>query len=172
MKLFGKVCISSLAGFLLHYNGYSLVEKRWYEFEKRVSLWSEESPERLPEAFLEQMYRSVGYSLMGEMEKGLSLNGSLESALFISLMKEIGLPRSLKSYMHYRGKLHQSGVLWSAEMLAETPLPMEQVKITKSMLFEGARLSGEMARGTYRRFEHNYLLCFFQGYAQARTFGA
>lgn len=37
-------------------------------------------------------------------------NGSLESALFISLMKEIGLPRSLKSYMHYRGKLHQSGV--------------------------------------------------------------
>ena len=105
------------AGFLLHYNGYSLVEKRWYEFEKRVSLWSEESPERLPEAFLEQMYRSVGYSLMGEMEKGLSLNGSLESALFISLMKEIGLPRSLKSYMHYRGKLHQSGVLWSARCL-------------------------------------------------------
>lgn len=124
------------AGFLLHYNGYSLVEKRWYEFEKRVSLWSEESPDRLPEAFLEQMYRSVGYSLMGEMEKGLSLNGSLESALFISLMKEIGLPRSLKSYMHYRGKLHQSGVLWSAEMLAETPLPMEQVKITKSMLLK------------------------------------
>lgn len=124
------------AGFLLHYNGYSLVEKRWYEFEKRVSLWSEESPERLPEAFLEQMHRSVGYSLMGEMEKGLSLNGSLESALFISLMKEIGLPRSLKSYMHYRGKLHQSGVLWSAEMLAETPLPMEQVKITKSMLLK------------------------------------
>lgn len=63
-------------------------------------------------------------------------NGSLESALFISLMKEIGLPRSLKSYMHYRGKLHQSGVLWSAEMLAETPLPMEQVKITKSMLLK------------------------------------
>lgn len=64
------------------------------------------------------------------------VNGSLESALFISLMKEIGLPRSLKSYMHYRGKLHQSGVLWSAEMLAETPLPMEQVKITKSMLLK------------------------------------
>ena len=107
---------------------------------------------------------------MGEMEKGLSLNGSLESALFISLMKEIGLPRSLKSYMHYRGKLHQSGVLWSAEMLAETPLPMEQVKITKSMLLK--ELDYLAARGTYRRFEHNYLLCFFQGYAQARTFGA
>ena len=44
MKLFWEGVHQLPAGFLLHYNGYSLVEKRWYEFEKRVSLWSEESP--------------------------------------------------------------------------------------------------------------------------------
>lgn len=55
MKLFGEGVHQLPAGFLLHYNGYSLVEKRWYEFEKRVSLWSEESPDRLLKAFLEQM---------------------------------------------------------------------------------------------------------------------
>ncbi len=123
-------------GFLLHYNGYSLVEKRWYEFEKRVAAWREESPERLPEFFLAQMQRSVGYSLMGEMSKGLSLNGSLESALYLALMKGERTPKYLKSYMHYRGKLHRSSVLWSADMLSETSLPMEQVKITKSMLLK------------------------------------
>ena len=59
------------AGFLLRYNGYSLVEKRWYELENRVEAWRNESPERRAEAFREQMRRSVGYSLMGEMPKGL-----------------------------------------------------------------------------------------------------
>lgn len=124
------------AGFLLHYNGYSLIEKRWYEFEKRVESWSAESPERLAEAFLGQLRCSVGYSLMGEMPKGLSLNGSLESALFIALMKGTGLPRYLKSYMHYRGKLHRSGVLWGVELLSETELPLEQVPITRTMLLK------------------------------------
>lgn len=123
-------------GFLLHYNGYSLIEKRWYEFEKRVALWSEESLEYLSEFFLEQMRRSVGFSLMGDMMKGLSLNGTLESALYLALMKGERFPRHLKSYMHYRGKLHRSSVLWSAEMLSETPFPMEQVKITRSMLLK------------------------------------
>ncbi len=124
------------AGFLLHYNGYSLVERRWYEFETRVEGWRGETPERLAGYFKEQLLRSVGYSLMGEMSKGLSLNGGLESALFVSLMKSAGMPRSLKSYLYYRGKLHQSGVLWGAEMLAETSLPMEQVRITKPMLLK------------------------------------
>ncbi len=124
------------AGYLLHYNGYSLDERRWYEFETRVEGWRGESPEYLADYFKEQLLRSVGYSLTGNMSKGLSLNGGLESALFVSLMKSVGLPRSLKSYLYYRGKLHQSGVLWGAEMLAETPLPMEQVRITKPMLLK------------------------------------
>ncbi|HIY48601.1 MAG TPA: hypothetical protein H9834_02110 [Candidatus Barnesiella excrementavium] len=124
------------AGFLLHYNGYSLVERRWYEFESRVKAWSEESPERQTEAFLEQLHRSVGYSLMGDMTKGLSLDGGVESALFIALMKAVGCPRYLKSYMHYRGKLHQSSALWGAELLSETALPLEQVSITKAMLLK------------------------------------
>ena len=122
------------AGFLLHYNGYSLVEKSWYELEKRVEAWSDESPERRAEAFREQMRRSVGYSLMGEMPKGLSLDGGVESALFIALMKGAGIPRYLKSYMHYRGKLHQSGVLWGAEQLSATAVPLELVAITPTML--------------------------------------
>ncbi len=124
------------AGFLLHYNGYSLIEKRWYEFEKRVAAWRVESPERLAESFIDQMRCSVRYSLVGEMPKGLSLNGNLESALFIALMKDAGLPRYLKSYMHYRGKLHRSGVLWGVELLSETELPLEQVPVTKPMLLK------------------------------------
>ncbi len=125
------------AGFLLHYNGYSLVERRWYELEKRVRQWREESPERLFTAFRQQLLQSVGYSLAGDMSKGLSLNGGLESALFISLMKEVGLPySSLKSYLYYRGRLLQSGVLWGAEMLSGTELPIEQVRITKPMLLK------------------------------------
>ena len=123
-------------GFVLHYNGYSLSEKKWYEFEKQVMRWSDESPERLSEAFVDQMRRSVGYSLMGEMSKGLSLNGSLESALYLALMSGEPMPKRLKSYMHYRGKLHHSSVLWSADMLSGTSLPMEQVKITKTMLLK------------------------------------
>lgn len=124
------------AGFLLHYNGYSLVEKRWYEIEKRVEGWRDESPEQLAEAFVEQLLCSVGYSLMGEMPKGLSLDGGLESALYIALMKKTGSSRYLKSYMPYHGKLHRSGVLWGAEQLSETALPLEQVAITKRMLFK------------------------------------
>ncbi len=124
------------AGFLLRFNGYSFSERRWYKFEHRVESWRRESPERLADYFKEQLERSVGYSLTGDMSKGLALNGGLESALFISLMKSVELPRSLKSYLYYRGKLHQSGVLWGIEMLAETPLPMEQVRITKQMLLK------------------------------------
>lgn len=124
------------AGFLLRYNGYSLVEKRWYELENRVEAWRNESPERRAEAFREQMRRSVGYSLMGEMPKGLSLDGGMESALFIALMKGTGTPRYLKSYMPYRGKLHQSGVLWGAEQLSATAVPLEQVSITPAMLLK------------------------------------
>lgn len=124
------------AGFLLRYNGYSLVEKRWYEFEKRVEGWRSESPEAMAEAFVAQLHRSVGYSLMGEMSKGLSLDGGLESALYIALMKGVESPRYLKSYMHYHGKLHRSGVLWGAEQLSETALPLEQVPITPTMMLK------------------------------------
>lgn len=98
---------------------------------------------------------------MGEMEKGLSLNGSLESALFISLMKEIGLPRSLKSYMHYRGNCIKAEFCGVPRCLRR-PFANGTGENYQIDVVEGARLSGEMARGTYRRFEHNYLLCFFR----------
>lgn len=119
-------------GFLLHYNGYSLCEKRWYSLEEQVEA-IEHSDADVLDLFYNQVHTSVSRGVAGRMSRGIYLTGSVDSALLLSSIRQAVSDVSLQVYTHYSGRLQDSDALWSSEMVSSTPYSLEQIRTTSAM---------------------------------------
>jgi asparagine synthase (glutamine-hydrolysing) len=77
------------AGMLLEYNGFSLLEKRWYELHDDVAVWVERCEDRCNvDFFVDMMESCVGQSLSDVSCCGLRVATRIESQLLYSIVKE------------------------------------------------------------------------------------
>ncbi|MBZ9632333.1 asparagine synthase (glutamine-hydrolyzing) [Salegentibacter sp. LM13S] len=137
-------------GHFLEYQSGNLKIRKWYEFEKSLSKYSNNlSFEEAKQSYSEILTDSISLRFRADVPIGFNISGGVDSSLLLALVNRLHENRHIQAYTFYTGDENYDELPWVQKMIETTQNPLTKVKIHQGDVIEKAQFLSDIQDEPY-----------------------